>query len=111
MFHSGSVRHYAGRLTVRYDMIDRDWWRRILDDLLARGYRPYVMLSDWEEPELRARFGSTPGDPRPGALIAVLRYPGIRIYDPLAPADRAPAPMSIPSRPCPCRRSDRRERK
>jgi hypothetical protein len=106
MFHSGTVRHYADRLTLRYDWIDREWWPRVLTDLRARGYRPYVILSDWEEPEFRAHFGSAPDAPKPGVLVATQREPGIRIYDPLAEAHgRAPAALTIPTHPCSCRRA------
>ena len=26
--HSGSVRYYSGRMTIRWDLIDRDWTAR-----------------------------------------------------------------------------------
>lgn len=52
--HSGSARYYGGRVTVRFDWFDR------LDEttaaLRAAGYRPYLLLEDWERPEFNRRF-------------------------------------------------------
>ncbi len=54
---SGSVRFYAGRLTL--------FWRELppggLDDALeflrARGYRPYLLLEPWEQQDFVRQFG------------------------------------------------------
>ncbi len=58
MQHSGTVRHYSDRLTVRYDYIEPEWLDRTIAHLLARGYEPVLMLEDWEVPEFRRRFAS-----------------------------------------------------
>ena len=57
--HSGSVRYYAGRETVRFNAIDPAWLDRALEWLAARGRKPYILLEDWELPEFRARFGGS----------------------------------------------------
>jgi hypothetical protein len=82
--HSGSVRYYSGRLTIRYDLIDPKWLDRAIDDLRRRGYHPYVLLDEDEEAPFKARFAA---DSPLGALdwppVARLqRTPGVKIYDP-----------------------------
>ena len=59
MQHSGSVRFYTGRLTVRYDSLPPDSLDRAMELLRARGFRPYFLLEAWEEPAFRDRFART----------------------------------------------------
>jgi hypothetical protein len=58
MQHSGSIRYYSGRLTLRYDWVPPDWLDRAIGVMRDRGYRPYIVLEDWEEPVFKRRFGS-----------------------------------------------------
>lgn len=84
MQHSGSVRYYSGRLTIRYDWIPPGWLDAVIRELRARGYHPYIVLEEWEEPAFKARFkGQSP--------LAALDWPpvgwlmhstNVRIYDP-----------------------------
>jgi hypothetical protein len=55
--HSGSVRYYAGRLTVRWDTGDVAWLDRTVEWLAAHGHHPYFVLEPQEIRELRARYG------------------------------------------------------
>jgi hypothetical protein len=107
MIHSGSLRHYSGRLTIRYDWIDRHWWTRTLNALTALGYRPYVVLHDWEESGFRKHLGLAEAAAIPGAIIAEHRDPGVRVYDPLSLAEGSSVPMPIRAMtPCPCTSKD-----
>jgi hypothetical protein len=54
---SGSIRYYAGRLTLRWDVGDPAWLDRTVDWLAAHGHHPYVVLEPQEVDELRATFG------------------------------------------------------
>ena len=56
MQHSGSVRYYTGRLTMRWDVLDPAWLDRAVDSLLSRGLPVYAILESWEEADFRARF-------------------------------------------------------
>jgi hypothetical protein len=84
MQHSGSVRYYSGRLTIRYDWIRPNWLDAVIRELRARGYHPYIVLEEWEEPEFKARFEGH-------SALAALDWPpmvwlkhstNVRIYDP-----------------------------
>ncbi len=57
--HSGSIRYYAGRLTVRWDVGDPAWLDRTVEWLAAHGHHPYFVLEPQEVDDLRARFGAT----------------------------------------------------
>jgi hypothetical protein len=59
--HSGSLRYYGHRLTVRWDQIPSDKLRPSLRNLVAAGYEPYLALDTASEPPLfEQRFGSDP---------------------------------------------------
>ena len=46
--HSGSIRYYAGRLTLRWDVGDPAWLDRTVDWLAAHGHHPYFVLEPQE---------------------------------------------------------------
>ncbi|HMF97168.1 MAG TPA: hypothetical protein VKE96_22875 [Vicinamibacterales bacterium] len=94
--HSGSLRLYAGRLTLRYDLLDPAWLDRALTLLQSAGRRPYLALDGDEVAAFRERFLGT-------SRAAALDWPPIatlngvvNIYDPL---DRIAtgSPLSIAS--------------
>jgi hypothetical protein len=93
MQHSGSIRYYSGRPTLRYDELDADWLDRALAHLEATGMEPYVVLEEWEVPRFRERFA---GQSRAG----LLDHPAIategegRVF--LYSARRFPAPGTKP---------------
>lgn len=59
MIESGSVRWHGGRLTVRWDFIPPDRLDATVALLRSRGYLPYILLEDWEEPLFRRQFAET----------------------------------------------------
>jgi hypothetical protein len=59
MQESGSVRHYSGRVTVRYDTLRPQSLDQAMEVLRARGFRPYFLLEQWEEAAFRERFSQT----------------------------------------------------
>jgi hypothetical protein len=54
--HSGSMRYYGGRLTLRYDLLDRGWLDRSVEWFASRGIRVYALLDEWEVDDFRQRF-------------------------------------------------------
>jgi hypothetical protein len=99
MQHSGSLRYYSGRLTMRYDWVPADWLDRAIAILRAQGYRPYILLDDWEEPVFKQRFAAYSDIGKLGwpPLIEfkdAIAMP-VRLYEPAVtavPSPRAEAP-------------------
>ena len=56
--HSGSLRLYADRLTLRYDVLDPLWLDRAVEYLQSIGRRPYFVLDGGEVDAFRQRFGA-----------------------------------------------------
>jgi hypothetical protein len=81
--HSGSLRLYASRLTLRYDLLDPAWLDRTVAYLQSVGRRPYFVLDVGEVDAFRQRFGASS---RLGALdwtpLATLGT-NIAVYDPI----------------------------
>ena len=92
MQHSGSLRYYAGRLTMRYDWVPGDWLDRAIAMLREQGYRPYIVLEEWEEPVFRKRFGDA-SDTGRLAWPPVKEFKNgmpVRVYEPPGPTIRLP---------------------
>jgi dolichyl-phosphate-mannose-protein mannosyltransferase len=81
---SGSLRYYANRLTLRWDMIDPARLDSALEELRQKGYPPYFVLETWEEASFRRRFAgySELGSLEWPPLADVGRSVRVRIYDP-----------------------------
>jgi hypothetical protein len=58
VIHSGNVRMYGHRATLRWDMIDPDKLDGTLEALRDHEYEPYVLLEPWEEARFRERFST-----------------------------------------------------
>ena len=54
--HSGSVRYYAGRVSLRFDSIERNWLDRTVTWLSERGVHSYLLVEDWEIPTFKQMF-------------------------------------------------------
>jgi hypothetical protein len=106
MGHSGTLRMYGERLTLRYDWLEGPWYQRALDTLVAKGYRPYVVLGEGEEQDFRRRFNLPPftlDDNVPGVLMAKLTLSSnVRVYDPLreTPVEKPKVIPNLIPRPC-----------
>jgi Dolichyl-phosphate-mannose-protein mannosyltransferase len=80
--HSGSLRLYGHRQTLRWDLIEPDRLGTTIDVLREHGYTPFVALDEFEEGTFRDRFSRASAVGRldwPPAL----EYPGpirVRVY-------------------------------
>ena len=85
--HTGSIRYYSGRLTLRYDLLQPGWLDEAVRTLAARGYHPYIALEQGEEADFRRQFVKFSDLSRlDWPPVAERRLPiRVRIYD---PADR-----------------------
>jgi hypothetical protein len=82
MIHSGSLRYYGGRLTIRYDVLDHDWLDQGVAWLNARGVRVYALLEEWEMAPFAARFaGERLARRLDETPLAVAADGAFRLYD------------------------------
>ena len=99
MQHSGSIRYYSGRPTIRYDLFTAARFPSVVNDLPRYGYRPYIVLDDWEEQQYRARMGEATSLARLELrVLAEMTSPvRVRIYEPVpvTPGDPPPDPIPI----------------
>ena len=84
MLHSGSVRHYSGRLTVRYDWLMPEQFEPMVTHLRQRGYAPYLLLDDAEVEDFRRHFSGAPVVKQLDASKVTL--PRVEPVSPLTPA-------------------------
>jgi hypothetical protein len=82
--HSGTIRYYAERLTIRYDQIEPDWLDRTIAYMGSHGHPTYIVVEEGEESIFRNRFGSSSTFGRLDWPASVERFEPIhvRIYDP-----------------------------
>lgn len=102
--HSGSIRYYSGRPTIRWDFFPEGRFPWVIPKLQELGYRPYILLERWEERQFLERFGDRgPLGRLEMRVVAEMRNPmGIRLYDPLPslPGAGPPDRIAIHSRAC-----------
>jgi hypothetical protein len=81
MQHSGSIRYYSGRLTMRWDVLDAGALDAAVAALHARGVPVYAAIESWEEEEFRRRFAGQGSVTRlDSAAIAKSEDGELRIY-------------------------------
>jgi hypothetical protein len=102
LIQSGSVRMYAQRPTVRWDMLEPERLDATVDRLRVAGYAPYLLLESWEDPLFRARFAGT----RTWSTLSrspVIEYYGpvsvrvLRLDDDAQCGDRRVLPRAVPT--------------
>jgi hypothetical protein len=105
--HTGPLRYYAGRVTMRFDLLDDAWLDRAVAWLDQRGRHPYILIEDWERPLFEKRFAekNTLGRLRLTPVMAYHsdRIPGtVYLFDPARPdaATWEPAPIRNPRPRC-----------
>ena len=76
--HSGSIRFYSGKLSVRFDFIPPERTQEVLAYLRSRGYDPWVVVDDTEQAEFNRRFGQTPFATQLSDVDAGIRF--VRVY-------------------------------
>jgi hypothetical protein len=80
--HSGSVRYYAHRITLRFDALNEKGLDAALAELREKGYQPYIVVDDWEEDAFRKRFAATNRLGRLDwtPLVTTRTNPEVRLY-------------------------------
>jgi hypothetical protein len=93
--HSGTIRYYGGRHSLRYDMLDSNTAPRAMTALEQRGFHPYLAIEDGETQYVRKAFGFAADAPLPWPRVARMRqFGGFTIFDLAAhPAVEDPVPI------------------
>ena len=78
MQHSGSIRYYSGRLTIRYDWIPPERFEATVTHLRQRGYTPFLLIDDAEEAEFKDRFSDSSAVKPLGT--PQVRFPKVSLY-------------------------------
>ena len=103
--HSGTLRYYGGRMTIRWDQMETEWLDRSVAWIAGHGHHPYLLLEDWEAAQLRRDFGAANVVARlDWTPILSLRHGTIRLYDALDRTNAAPSvelPETARSLSCP----------
>jgi hypothetical protein len=105
--HSGSVRYYSGRLTLRYDQLDERSLDQAITWLRDRGAHPYVLLDEDERKGFAERFGSASAWAKleQPPVWTYQGNPRVHFYDPLAGAVETrlytPDEVQLPECPAP----------
>jgi hypothetical protein len=93
MIHSGSANFYSGRLTVRWDMLRPEQLDPLLEELRRRGYTPFILLDDFEEPQFSERFrGASQLAPLDWEPIVTMPRARLFAAKPPTEPDRRPTP-------------------
>ena len=71
--HSGSIRYYSDRTTIRYGGVPPDRFEAVVAALDRLGYRPYLIVEDWEEDVFRKQFAGR------GVLDELSRGPEVEL--------------------------------
>jgi hypothetical protein len=98
--HSGSLRFYSGRLTLRFDWVQPEWASGVTAAVERAGYHPYLIVDDWEIEQVRKQFGFAPGAPLPWPIVARMReLGGLTVFDmATSPGDVSPVALEPGSR-------------
>lgn len=96
MQHSGSLRHYAGRMTMRYDLLESEWLDASVAWFAERGIHAYALLDAFEVPAWRTRFAGQRLGPLDFNPIREFEgSSGMALYDLLSPGPAEPRKVSI----------------
>jgi Dolichyl-phosphate-mannose-protein mannosyltransferase len=100
MQHTGAIRYYGGRHTLRYDLLSKDWATRAPAAIESLGLHPYLAIDDAELPDVRKAFRLAADGPPPWPLVARMNTFGVSIYD-LGTRPSSAPPMAIELRTAP----------
>jgi hypothetical protein len=84
-------------MTIRWDLIDRDWASRAVEEVRRQGLHPELLVGEFVLPQVHDGFGIEANAPLPWGLVARMRQNGgVSVFDMAAPAG-AGTPVSLES--------------
>jgi hypothetical protein len=94
--HVGNIKHYGKREIVRYDLVATGDYEAALDEIIAAGYHPYLVVDEWEIPQVRQLHGRGPRGAIEWPPIAVLPLGNVTVWDLAEDRDAARASGRTP---------------
>lgn len=95
MERSGSLRYYAGRMTLRYDFLEPDWLDRAVAWMTERGIHVYAVLDERQAGECRRRFAGQQTTAAFNRPVLVYEPAGTALFDLSNPPDAGSRPIVI----------------
>ena len=96
--HSGTLRYYAGRMTLRWDTGDLAWLDRTVEWLNTNGHHPYLVLEQPEIEALRAKAASSSAVARVDwAPMVEFRDGAVKLFDAVNRHNDQPVVQNKPS--------------
>jgi hypothetical protein len=97
--HSGSVRYYGERVTLRYEVLHARWLDKSIAWLQASGFHPYILLDNPEHEPFRTKFaGRNVAGNLDMAIVFEYRdryNTSTFLYDPLQPSKLTSVPVLV----------------
>ena len=96
--HSGSLRYYGERTTLRYEVLPEGWLDRTIAWLHANGLHPYILLDTPEHDPFRKRFSRNIAANLDMAIVAEYRdryNTSTFLYDPMQPSKLLSVPVVV----------------
>ena len=106
LHHAGATRYYAGRDTIRFDLLDERWLDRAVAWLAEQGRPAYFLLEEADVVEFRRRFRAHNHLAREMSPVVAYKAPQVQgwvyLYDPRRPdAQTLISPARRGSTACP----------
>lgn len=95
--HSGSVRYYGERMTLRYEVLSGRWLDGAIAWLQKRGIHTYILLDDWEHDLFKKKFAerNVTGRLNMAKVFEYWDHTSTSLYDPLEPTRGAEKPLVL----------------
>ena len=97
--HSGSVRYYGGRTTLRYEVLHDRWLDRSVEWLQKNGFHPYILLDAIEHEGFTKKYGRRNAAGNLDlAIVFEYRdryYTSTFLYDALQPSKLSSVPVVV----------------
>jgi hypothetical protein len=95
--HSGSVRYYGERMTLRYEVLSERWLDGTIAWFQKRGIHPYILLDDWEHDLFKKKYAgkNVLGKLDVAKVFEYWDHTSTSLYDPLEPTRGAEQPLVL----------------
>lgn len=96
--HSGSVRYYGGRTTLRYDVLHDHWLDRSISWLQSNGFHPYILLDTPEHEPFMQKFAENRSSNLDMAIVFEYRdryNTSTYLYDPMQASKLSSVPILV----------------